>query len=53
MVILELFFDPVVELFWWPKIDPQGGLFGGLKKWLILGVIFGVKNRQFLGSKMQ
>jgi hypothetical protein len=42
-----------VELFLRLKIDPQGGLLNGLKKWLILGVIFGAKNRLFLGFKME
>jgi len=50
---LRPFSHPVVELFWWPKIDPQGGLLNGLKKWLILGVEKEPKNALKIGFKME
>ena len=52
MVILELFFDPVVELFLRSFFRGQDGLLTEAKNQLFLGVILGVKNRLFWGSKM-
>ena len=57
MILKWLFFGGIFRgqggLFWGPKIDPQGALLNGLKKWLILEVEKEPKNALKIGLKME